>query len=174
MKQRIQLLAATIFFVLGVSTLSRAQIMDAVNPGQAANSPSGDTKTENPAENTLTENSAIKSLFLSLFPNATRQKWAQNGPNSFVSFLNNGRNASACFSAKGKLNYAITECGKENLPQDLLEKIRKSYGDWRLFRAVEIKAYGETAWQAIMENATGFIILKYTLDGVEEIQIVKK
>ncbi|MBO9634933.1 MAG: hypothetical protein J7578_17615 [Chitinophagaceae bacterium] len=174
MKQRIPLLAATLFFVLGISNLSRAQKVEGANPDQASISASTDPKIENPAEDTFTENAAIKSLFLTLFPNATGQKWTQNGTNSFVSFLNNGRNASACFSAKGKLNYAITECRKEHLPKDLLEKIRKDYADWRLFRAIEIKAYGETAWQAIMENATGFITLKYTLDELEEIQAVKK
>lgn len=120
------------------------------------------------------EVAGVSSNFSTLFPNATRQKWSQRGRYSFVSFLNNGNRATACFSPGGALNYVITECDPGQLPGAFRKRIKKSYAGYRFLQATEIQAYGETAYQAIMENATGFITLKYAAGSVEPIQTVKK
>ncbi len=174
MTLRIKLIAATCCFVAGFPSLSQAQEMNANTLVQPAIATTRGTLSDNDTENSLAENTAIKTLFSMLFPLATAPQWSQNGANNFVSFLNNGRKASACFSPKGKLNYTITACDADQLPKDFRKKISKSYKSYHLFHATQITAYGETAYQAIMENTTGFITLKYTSEGVEEIQQVKK
>lgn len=167
MKQFIKIIAAFFLFNLCLVSLSFGQNMIASNnvpaENRVANIPA------NTSEETITETN-----FTSLFPNATAQKWSTSNGNSFVSFLNNGRKASASFDAKGKISYVITHCAMENLPAAFSKTINTDYTAYHLFSASEIKAHGETAYQAVLENATGFITLKYTVDGVEEIQRVKK
>ncbi|QEC43281.1 hypothetical protein [Pseudobacter ginsenosidimutans] len=174
MKLRIKLIISSLFLFIGVSNLSQAQRINANNLEQPSDATARELITVNGSDNNRTENTAVKALFSTLFPNATSPQWSQNASNSFVSFLNNGRRASACFSAKGKLNYAITTCELDQLPKELRKMINKRYKTYSLFNATQIMAYGETAWQAILENETGFITLKYTPDGIEEIQQVKK
>ena len=94
--------------------------------------------------------------------------------NYYVSFLNQGRKAKASFSAKGKMNYCITECAPEKLPADLLSTIRKEYAGYTIFNSVEINAHNTTAYKAIIENEVGFITLRYSSNTVEEIEQVKK
>ncbi|MBC7936606.1 MAG: hypothetical protein H7Y86_14745 [Rhizobacter sp.] len=167
MKQLIKTIAATLFVSLGIATLSFAQDMLAVNSIQAKN-----TTVSNGETNYI--ETIAEANFSSLFPNATHQKWHNVGVNSFVSFLNNGRKATASFNARGEINYVITQCSTENLPAAFSKTIKKNYVGYQLFHGSEIKAHGETAYQAVLESATGFITLKYTGDGVEEIQQVKK
>ena len=52
--------------------------------------------------------------------------------------------------------------------------ILQPYASRRIYRLQVVscnrnKAYGETAYQVIMENDLAFITLKYTTDGIEEI-----
>ena len=175
MTQSIKTFAAAIFLSLGISTLSFAQITYANN--SVKNSPTGISISEEEPNNTVTTtvvSPVMEAKFFDLFPNATQQKWAITSENSFVSFLNNGSKATASFNAKGKLSYVITACNMDQLPRAFSKAIKNNYADYRLFHATEITAYGETAYQAIIENATRFITLKYTADGVEEIKQVKK
>ena len=167
MKQSIKSIPAIIFFSLVLFTQSFAQDMIAVNKGQSENS------SHSSGESASKEITAARS-FSALFPNATEQKWVGTTENSFVYFLNNGRKARASFNDKGAMNYVITNCSMEDLPADLSKSIKTSYAAYKIFDAIEIKAYGETAYQVVMENAASFLTLKYTVDGVEEIKLIKK
>lgn len=166
MKQSIKLVATSIFFSLILNNQSFAQDMVAVKVQSASSSLSfGETSGKE---------ITAKRSFSALFPNATKQKWTGTAENSFVFFLNSDRKARASFNEKGAMNYVITNCSIEDLPADFSKSIKTNYAAYQIFHAIEIKAYGETAYQAIMENATRFITLKYTVDGVEEIRLVKK
>lgn len=167
MKRSVKTNAAALLLSLGIYTLSFAQGVGAVNPTQT------ETITVNAGENNIGENNA-KASFSTLFPNASQQKWTSSEGNSFVSFLNDGRKATASFTAKGKMNYVITDCRINDLPAAFSKNIQKDYAAYQLFHAIEIKAHGETAYQAVLENAAGFVTLKFTADGMEEIQQVKK
>lgn len=167
MKQSIKFVAAAALFSLGISSFSFAQNIASVKTASSENLVISD------AENNSIENAAEAS-FSSLFPNASQQKWTATADNSFVSFLNEGRKARASFNTKGSLNYVITDCGINNLPAAFSKKLNDNYSGYKLFHAIEIKAYGETAYQAVMENASSFVTLKFTTDGMEELQQVKK
>ena len=129
---------------------------------------------ENSNAKTVVADALIVSKFSSLYPNATNLNWANTSNNYWVSFLNNNRKAKASFSPKGILNYIITDCVMENLPAAFSKTITNKYASYHLFNAIEIAAYGTVACQAILENSKDFITLKYTSEGVEEIQQVKK
>ena len=128
---------------------------------------------ENSNAKTVVADALIVSKFSSLYPNATNLNWANTSNNYWVSFLNNNRKAKASFSPKGILNYIITDCAMENLPASFSKTIMSNYASYHLFNAIEIAAYSTVAYQAILENSKGYITLKYTSEGVEEIQQVK-
>ncbi|NCU02816.1 MAG: hypothetical protein GXC73_02415 [Chitinophagaceae bacterium] len=119
-------------------------------------------------------NSKTQASFAALFPNATNPVWATNDEFHFVTFSHNGRKASASFTTKGKMNYCIIDCSILHLPAAFSKIIQKEFAGYSLIKATEIKAYGTMAYQAILENNTGYKTLKFTEDGVEEIQQVIK
>ncbi len=145
----------------------------------AAVQPSYIHNTLNVEENTGTKvdptaNAAVSAKFATIFPTATEQKWTASDDNYWVSFVNNGRKTKASFTLKGKLNYIITNCSMENLPAAFSKTITSKYASYSLFNAIEINAHETVTYQAVVEDGKGFITLKYTSEGVEELQQVKK
>ena len=170
-----KIIAVTFLLAIGLSSASFAQQSYASNSVKLTDANTADIVDENSnAKTGDVADALIVSKFSSLFPNATNLKWANSADNCWVSFLNNSRKAKASFTLKGMLNYIITDCAMENLPAAFSKTITNNYASYHLFNAIEIAAYGTVAHQAILENSTGFITLKYTPDGVEEIQQVKK
>ncbi len=172
MKNSIKAITATVLITILSSGNLYAQ--DAyINA--SAKTPYSTTAGANTSNNSsVAINPLVSAKFSTLFPQATNQQWALNNNSSWVSFLNNGRKASASFTSKGKMNYVITDCAMEQLPGSFRKTISKEYASYNLYNAIEIKAYDAVAYQVVLENASTYITLKFTSDGIEEIQQLKK
>lgn len=172
MKKYFKQLSIVLALTFTLSAVTFGQSFYASNTSKASTFTVENTPEKNSSSFALSK--TTESNFNSLFPSATEQNWSINEDNSLVSFLNNGKKATASFTAKGKLSYVITKVGITELPEDFRSAITKTYSNYQLFHASEIKAFGEIAYQAIIENEAGYITLKYTAEGIEEIQTVKK
>lgn len=171
MTQSAKIITAALLFstALCINTVAQESIASA-EPGYAKNNTGLPTDNATP----VIPSAKTKAGFVELFPNAVNPLWTAMGDNYYVSFLNNGRKANASFTPKGKMNYCITECSMENLPASFSKTIKNEYAGYSLIKGTEIKASGAVVYQAIIENSTGFKTLKYTVDGIEEMQPVKK
>jgi hypothetical protein len=173
MKHFTKITAAVILFTAALNTSSIAQ-----KSFTSASTDAAFVKNNVPFKTddavTSVANPITEASFAALFPNASNLKWVANADHYWVSFLNGGRKASASFSLKGKMNYAITVCDMVHLPDALCKTIQKEYAAYSLLRAIEIKAHDAVAYQAILEDANGYVTLKYTTDGVEKMQQVVK
>lgn len=170
-----KIIAASILIIVSFFSNTHAQQIHggaSEEPIYVKNSIGEDIK--NDSKTTRAANAKIESRFTAMFPNASQLLWTAGTDNYWVSFLNNDRNARASFTPKGKMNYLITDCEMQHLPAAFSKTIAEEYATYRLFKAIEVKAYGALVYQAIMENSTQFTTLKYTIDGVEEIQELKK
>lgn len=154
----------------GNSYAQQADINAPARPSYANNSTAVSSTNSDPAA----VNPGVTAKFSTLFPTATDSKWTSSNNNFWVSFLNNGRKANASFTPKGKMNYVITDCTIEQLPGSFRKTINKEYSSYKLYNAIEIKAYNAVAYQAILENESAYITLKFTSEGVEEIQHCSK
>lgn len=175
MKHSTKIIAATVLLSVALLTNSYAQEATTIAMVQ----PSYTNNTFNVEDNKsiktdFAANPVITAKFSTLFPTATSQKWTSGADNVWVSFLHDGQKASASFTPKGKLNYIITNCAMENLPAAFSKTITNQYAAYHLFNAIKIAAHGNVAYQAILEDSYGYITLKYTSEGIEEIQQVKK
>ena len=103
------------------------------------------------------------------FPQATQQQWWQHGDGFYVQFLNNGQKARAVLNKKAALQYAITDCSLDQLPQLLRKTMADEYEGYTLKHAIAINAHSTVAYQAVLENEQGYITLKATGDQVEAV-----
>lgn len=168
-------IAATILLTIVLSTNSFAQEMYAstsVKTSYATNTTA--VEENNITKTAVTANPVIAAKFTTLVPGATNLQWTASNDNFWVSFLNNGRKGNASFTPKGKINYIITDCEMGQLPGAFSKAIKEQYASYHLFNAIEVTAYNAVAYQAILENTQGYVTLKYTAEGMEEIQRVKK
>jgi hypothetical protein len=173
MKKSLTAIAATALIIVMSSSTSYAQDRSDSTSGNKADV-NFSTGKDNMDKSIRATNPAIAAKFSALFPAATNMRWTNSDKNFWVSFLNDGRKATASFTLKGKLNYVITDCVLEQLPESFLKLINKDYASHSLFNAIEIRAYDEVTYQAILENESGYITLKYTGEGVEELQRINK
>ncbi len=170
-----KIIAATFLLSIGLSSASYAQEVYASNTVKSPNASNIIIANENNSTKIIdVADPFIVTKFTALYPNATNVKWVSGADNFLVTFLNNGRKASASFNAKGELNYVITDCSMSQLPGDFSKSIKKDYTSYHLFNAKEITTNNSTVYQAVLENAKGFITIKYSTDGIEVIQQVRK
>ncbi|RXK61855.1 hypothetical protein ESA94_02230 [Lacibacter luteus] len=175
MKQSNRIIASVILFTAVTTGTITAQQSTINTSADAAFVKNNLPSSTNMVTSTVpAANPKIEARFAALFPNASDLQWVAGADNYWVSFLNNGRKASACFTPKGKMNYAITVCDMAHMPEAFSKAIQKEYAAYSLLRAIEIKAHDAVAYQAILEDANGYVTLKYTADGIEKIQQVVK
>ena len=174
MKNLTRATAATLLLAVVFCTTSLAQQMDATAAVTPAHTNSGTSVTANSHANTSSSNTLVAAKFASLFPTAAKQQWADTENNAWVSFVINGHKATASFTPAGKINYVITECAVAQLPLAFQKVITEQYAAYHLYNAIEIKAHGEVVSQVVLENAATYLTLKYTSEGIEEIQRVNK
>ena len=175
MKHSAKIIATSMLFTTALFMHTAAQEKNAIAVSQpSATHKTFHVKTNNQPKTGVETNPVITAKFSSLFPNASSQQWIAGADHYWVSFLNDDRHAKASFNLKGQLNYLITDCTIEDLPKAFMQTIIKDYSSYKLFNAIEITAHGTVANQAILENRTGYVILKYTSDGVEQIKQVEK
>ena len=122
----------------------------------------------------LMEYPKVIKRFSILYPDPNNPQWTEINNVLFVSFTNNGNKTRACFTKDGKMNYAITDCHLPQLPEELKQHITTKYPGYTVFNAIEINAYNKIAHQVILEDATGFITLKSTDEGIDETSKVSK
>ena len=118
--------------------------------------------------------SRIANKFAAMFPAAQNQVWATDSKGQSVSFINEGRKTRAGFTINGLVNYVITDCNMDQLSTDFQNFISKNYEGYQLLNGIDIISMGDHTQQAIMQNASGFVTLQATKDGIEAIQKVKK
>jgi hypothetical protein len=126
------------------------------------------------SDNIIEKYQKASKSFSIMFPNFVEQEWTETNDALYVSFINDGHKTRASFSKNGTLNYAIADYKLEQLPAMLQQYINTECPGYTVFNAIKITAYSSTAYQVILENTSGFITLKSTIDGVEKTGHVSK
>jgi hypothetical protein len=126
------------------------------------------------ARTTEPGNLLVATKFSALFPAAENQQWSTDAKGYWVSFVNEGRKTRAGFNNNGQLNYRIADCTMDQLSTEFQNFIAKNYAGYQLFNAIEINAFGEQTQRAILQNASAFVTVQATKEGIEEIQKMNK
>lgn len=122
----------------------------------------------------LESNPRLKAGFSKSFPAALQQRWSKLDDGFYVSFLNNGRKSNAVFSKHGTINYVISDCTMEQLPEAFRDEIQKDYPGYQLKHGFEINVHNEVIYQVVLENAKQYVTLRSNGESSEKIQQVNK
>lgn len=175
MKDLLKAIAATtLITVLSYGNSYGQKIYDNTSLTIAYSSKSHTTDEKTAKTGSMVTNPLIAAKFATSFPAASNQQWTDNDKVFWVSFLNNGCKARASFNTKGKMNYLITDCAMEQLPEPFRKTINRKFALYTLYHAIKINAYDAVAYQVVLENTSTYITLKFTSEGVEEVQKIIK
>lgn len=116
----------------------------------------------------------VARRFTAFFPKAAEQVWIKDGSVLFVHFFNGNHKVTAVFTFGGKMNYAISYIGENDLPAPISKKIRQEYDACSIFNAREIKLAGYVFYHVILENQKEYIHLQAGSEEIVETERLRK
>ena len=116
----------------------------------------------------------VARKFFLLFPDAINPAWIKETGFLYVTFLNYGNKATACFSPKGSMNYCISYIKEADFPADLLQKVKGTYPADEIFSIKEILTEELTMHEIVLQNSELFTVISLSPNGISEIRKIKK
>jgi hypothetical protein len=112
--------------------------------------------------------------FAAVFPLATNQVWIREAGSLYVSFTREGKKVSAVFTPQGAMSYSIAFIRLADIPVEIIEKIKTSYGGYSIVSAKEITIDDNTIYQVLLETLFEYIVIRFGNGEMEETEKVKK
>ena len=116
----------------------------------------------------------VDKAFKKTFPDAEDLRWYKLDKNYLAKFIEKDLNHQALLNKKGRLRYDITYGGESQLPDDVRQKVRDAYGDYKITTVANVKESGRSIWVINLESANNFAVARAEDDVFEEVQKVAK
>jgi hypothetical protein len=124
---------------------------------------------------TVAPNEKAETMFKKMFGNATNVSWSTEDKGlPLVYFETPGKKNRAGFDKKGNLVYTISSYREEQLPQEVLLRVKESYYGRSIFCVTEVNCDGKTAYLIVLEDRTTWLHIKIVGDEMIEEKLFTK
>jgi hypothetical protein len=110
-------------------------------------------------------NEKVLKSFKETFPTAEEVKWQEFSDNYIVNFVEGGVRNRINYDKDGNLLSATRYYGQENLPVNILCKIKKKYPDAKVFGVTELETEASVEYYIKLEDETNWITVKSDMVG---------
>jgi hypothetical protein len=117
-------------------------------------------------------NEKVLRSFNETFPAAEQVKWQEFSDNYIVNFVEMGVRNRINYDKDGNVISATRYYGQENLPVNLLIKIRKKYPTSKVFGVTEVESDASVDYYIKLEDDANWTTVKS--DGVGNMEVVEK
>jgi hypothetical protein len=115
-------------------------------------------------------NEEVRKIFTKAYPEAKNITWEEMKEGYKVFFVKNNVSYRLMYDASGNVTRSLKYYGEENLPPLILNKVNKSYKDYRVHSVVEESTEAALNYHIILENDKKIINLKSDPTGLLEVQ----
>jgi hypothetical protein len=119
-------------------------------------------------------NKEIDKIFRKTFPEALNLKWYQVNKFYLVKFIENDVKHRALFTKKGMMKYDISYGNENQLPSDMLTKIKEVYTEYNITRVANVKEAGRNIWVINLDNLKHLVLIRMENGEMEEVQKIEK
>ncbi len=119
----------------------------------------------------VVDEKVLKS-FTETFPKAEQVKWEEFSDNYVVNFVVMGTRERISYDRDGNFISATRYYTEENLPLNILCKIRKKYANQKVFGVTEVETEASLEYYIKMEDGTNWTTVKSDSGG--NLQVVEK
>lgn len=116
----------------------------------------------------------VVQAFQKEFKDATNTRWYQLNKNYLVTFIQNDLNNRALYKKSGQQIYHISYGTEQNLPQDVLQLVKRSYDDYNITRAINVHQEGRNIWVVNLEGLKKLKIVRVEDGEIEEVESYQK
>ncbi len=127
--------------------------------------------TVTPSSNVNTE---VTKAFNKSFKQAVNPKWYAVDKDFLVKFIEKDMNNNAYFKQNGSMVYHISYGYENNLRADLRQLVTDSYPDYKISRAINVKAQGRNIWVINLEGLKRWVIVSVEDGNLEEVKNFEK
>lgn len=122
---------------------------------------------------TATEvNEEVKKIFSKTYPEAKSISWEELKEGYKVFFTRNNVSFRIMYDASGNIVRSLKYYGEDNLPPLILNKVQKSYKDFKVHSVVEESTEQALTYHIILENDKK--IINITSDPIGSLQVQTK
>jgi hypothetical protein len=115
-------------------------------------------------------NEEVRKIFTKTYPEAKNITWEEMKEGYKVFFVKNSVSYRILYDESGNVKRSLKYYGEDNLPPLILNKVQKSYKDYRVHSVVEESTEAALNYHIILENDKKIINLKSDPTGFLEVQ----
>lgn len=117
---------------------------------------------------------AVTKAFDRDFKNAVNSQWYKLNKNFLVRFIENDLENKALYKKSGYMVYHIKYGSEKDLPEDVRNMVKSSYGDYNITRAINVHQEGRNIWVLNLEGLKKLVLARVENGELEEINSYQK
>ena len=114
-------------------------------------------------------NEKVISLFKKAFPSAEKVIWQEFSDKYMVRFEQSNIQMSIDYDKEGNYLQSKRYYQEDNLPVNILFRIRKKYAEYKVFGVTEISTENNTEYYIKLEDSANWLTVKTDVSGIMEV-----
>jgi hypothetical protein len=112
----------------------------------------------------------VYSSFRRAFPDAENLRWYKYDRDYLAKFFMKDMDHNALFRQNGVMKYDISYGYEKHLPEKIKEDVLKAYDNYKIIRAIHVKAYERDIWIVKLEGEKKYLTVRLEDGEMDEVE----
>lgn len=117
---------------------------------------------------------SVYSSFRRAFPDAENLRWYKYDRDYLAKFFMKDMDHNALFRQNGVMKYDISYGYEQHLPEKIKDDVLRSYDNYKIIRAIHVKAYERDIWVIKLEGARKYLTVRVEDGEMDEVESLYK
>lgn len=113
---------------------------------------------------------SVYSSFRRAFPDAENLRWYKYDRDYLAKFFMKDMEHNALFRKNGVMKYDISYGHDKDLPEKIKDDILKAYDNYKIIRAIHVKAYERNIWIVKLEGERKYLTVRVEDGEMDEVE----
>ncbi len=113
---------------------------------------------------------SVYSSFRRAFPEAENLRWYKYDRDYLAKFFMKDMEHNALFRKNGVMKYDISYGYENQLPEKIKDDILKAYDNYKIIRAIHVKAYERSIWIVKLEGERKYMTVRVEDGEMDEVE----
>lgn len=115
-------------------------------------------------------NQRLYDAFRKSFPDADNLAWYKYDKEYLAKFIIKDMSHNALFRQKGMMVYDISYGYENNMPADTKDLVNRNYDNYKIIRAINVKAGGRNIWIVKLEGMKKYLTVRVEDQEIDEVE----
>lgn len=113
---------------------------------------------------------SVYSSFRRAFPDAENLRWYKYDRDYLAKFFMKDMDHNALFRQNGVMKYDISYGYEQHLPEKIKDDVLRSYDNYKIIRAIHVKAYERNIWVIKLEGERKYLTVRVEDGEMDEVE----